>query len=508
MGPQVGSGRIQAAPVAQIVRPGPSFVPAPPGAMPQGVRPVFMPSQGSYVPPPPFAGYAPTSRSYIPPGAYQTMPQTAPQGIQSLQAPALARTMPHVVVPGASYVPPPPQQIVVRNGSFVPPPPTPVRVVVPGGSFVQPPPHAMQQPFPGATGPAPVATGSAAAPVSYLPPPAALAASGRPSYQPPVQLQTPQRYPQAQAQTASLSPPTSMSQPPTVPAVQALPPPVAQTVVAASGSTAGPPGVPTVVQSAAGGPPQQLAGGQVTETRVYSPVPAAPGVVPKTWQIGDRVRMKGISEGTQYYGKCFVVLALEGGQCRIKLEDSETMVIMPSTFLEPFDAPAAADPSETNGKVVGPSPSWLTEDAAATGQSQRAATDAGGRALQPGDLVRLVGKSLYEGKVYTVESADCGDGRVRVSCQLEGNAVSRMAFDPAILELVSAASPTSAGAAPVSPVAAAAAAAAAPTEGQVEAVRAVATAPAEQHADAAGIGAGGLAPEQPGVGPAVAAPVY
>jgi hypothetical protein len=64
--------------------------------------------------------------------------------------------------------------------------------------------------------------------------------------------------------------------------------------------------------------------------------------------------------------------------------------------------------------------------------------DGNGNQLQAGDVVKLRGKSQYEGQFFSIESTDVGDGRVRVCLQLSATAVTRMAFDPQHLEKVTA----------------------------------------------------------------------
>lgn len=148
--------------------------------------------------------------------------------------------------------------------------------------------------------------------------------------------------------------------------------------------------------------------------------------------------MKGLTQGSPYFGKVFVVDSQTGtGQVRVKVEGVEnTVMIMPAAYLEPAVG-AAVDLTAAHGQAVGHTPQWLAQEARAEDAAEaQPAADALGNVLQAGDLVRLKGRSQYDGQVFTVESTDVGDGRVRVSLQLSETAVSRMAFDPAHLELV------------------------------------------------------------------------
>lgn len=149
--------------------------------------------------------------------------------------------------------------------------------------------------------------------------------------------------------------------------------------------------------------------------------------------------MKGLSQGTPYFGQVFTVETpnVGNGQARVKAQNSDTVMIMSAAYLEPADAAAPVDAAAMHGQAVGHTPQWLAQDASTNGaQTQRATADGAENDLQAGDLVRLKGQSQYSGQVFTVESADVGDGRVRVSLQLSETSVSRMAFDPSFLERV------------------------------------------------------------------------
>jgi len=126
-----------------------------------------------------------------------------------------------------------------------------------------------------------------------------------------------------------------------------------------------------------------------------------------------------------------------GNQARLFEEGNENRVmIMSVTYLEPAVG-AALDPTASHGQVLGHTPQWLAQESnIETQESKGIPADGLGNALQVGDLVCLKGQSQYTGQVFTVEATDVGDGRVRVSLQLSETAVSRMAFDPAHLELV------------------------------------------------------------------------
>lgn len=150
--------------------------------------------------------------------------------------------------------------------------------------------------------------------------------------------------------------------------------------------------------------------------------------------------MKGLSQDSNLFGQVFVVESTFGdNQVRAKLEGSETVMVLQPSYIELFDGSSPVDPSACHGQAMGPSPAWLQDgdkDAAAETQPEKTVLDGNGNVLQVGSLVQLRGRSNYDGKVLTVESTDVGDGRVRVTLQLADNAVSRMAFDPAHLELV------------------------------------------------------------------------
>jgi len=238
--------------------------------------------------------------------------------------------------------------------------------------------------------------------------------------------------------------------------LQAMPPQMAAPAAAVSylppgvqAGAPGMPGIPGAVQLA-----QLPAGHQVMQTLVHKPVPAPPGQM-CGFQPGDRVRMKGLSQGAPYFGQIFIVETPNcgNGQARVKLEGSETVMIMSPSYLESAQGAAPVDPSAAHGQAIGHTPAWLAQDASAGLQQQpqqlqhqqqpqqpQPAMDGNGNVLQVGDLVRLRGKSQYDGQVFTVESADVGDGRVRISLQLSETSVTRMAFDPAHLELATVSS--------------------------------------------------------------------
>jgi len=180
-------------------------------------------------------------------------------------------------------------------------------------------------------------------------------------------------------------------------------------------------------------------GQQVLQTVVHKPVLAPPGQV-CGFQPGERVRLKGLSQGAPYFGQTFVVDTPNcgNGQARVKLEGSETVMIMAPQYLESASA-TSADASSVHGQAIGHTPAWLAQASQSQlqpqPQQQQQAVDGNGNVLQVGDLVRLRGKSQYDGQVFTLEATDVGDGRVRISLQLSETAVTRMAFDPAHLEL-------------------------------------------------------------------------
>jgi len=356
---------------------------------PQMLQPFPRPQQtGSWVPAPimqpqPQGGsYVPLPQGVPPPGP---MPMVLAPGHQLGQPPApppghqqlfLQQPGPQQGMPLLLQQPGPQVQVV------------PQACLNPGASYVPPP-----QPYP-TYGAGPVA------PASYVPPP-------MPQHAQPPQQQPPQQQPPQQLQAMPVAQFGS---------VQQLPPQAQQ-----------------VLQQAA--PGQQVVG-----TTVHQPVQAAPAQVTQAGvRPGERVRMKGISQGSPYFDKVFIIESLmAGNQARLYEEGNENRVmIMSVTYLEPAVG-TALDPTASHGQVLGHTPQWLAQEASAeVAQTQGAGpSDGHGHTLQVGDHVCLKGQSQYTGQVFTVEATDVGDGRVRVSLQLSETAVSRMAFDPAHLDLV------------------------------------------------------------------------
>eukprot|EP00405_Crypthecodinium_cohnii_P045362 CAMPEP_0206585136 /NCGR_PEP_ID=MMETSP0325_2-20121206/36221_1 /ASSEMBLY_ACC=CAM_ASM_000347 /TAXON_ID=2866 /ORGANISM="Crypthecodinium cohnii, Strain Seligo" /LENGTH=441 /DNA_ID=CAMNT_0054092593 /DNA_START=106 /DNA_END=1431 /DNA_ORIENTATION=+ len=204
------------------------------------------------------------------------------------------------------------------------------------------------------------------------------------------------------------------------------------------GSTGLWPGAPAPTQSVQMGP------GQVATT-VHQPVPA-PRSHPSNFRPGDQVRMKGISSSSPYFGKVFLVESNEygSGTIKIKAPGSETLMIMPPSYLELAEGPPVDPAAAVMSQVSGPSPTWLTRDTTGPGQDA-GGKDGTGRGLKVGDWVRLRSQSNYDGRVFTVESGDVGDGRVRIVLQLGQGTTSRMAIEPEHLELVASTAPPAAG---------------------------------------------------------------
>lgn len=349
---------------------------------------------------------------------HQAMPMAMPQVQRMMHGQAIpGQPMPVPMAMPSGAGGPPQMYYGASQGSYVPPPHMQMPIQMRQPSYVPAPgSYVLQQPAQG----------------SYVPPPGAQIVHQQ-VHQPqlvPPQAQAPQLVHTMRHVVAGPSyvPPAPYTMQGGLSA-----PAVASYVPAPQMYTGQPMPVPTGAQ------PQHFGQGQVMQTRVHQPVLAPPGAVPTSLRPGERVRMKGIAQGSPYFGKTFIVEAHEfgSGSVRIKLEGTDTVMVMSPTYLEPADGAAPVDPSTVHGQAVGHTPAWLMQDSA--GQTQRAATDGAGQTLQPGDLVQLRGQSQYNGKVFTVESTDVGDGRVRVNFQISENAVSRMAFDPSHLELVSSA---------------------------------------------------------------------
>mmetsp|Transcript_82081 Transcript_82081/g.266013 ORF Transcript_82081/g.266013 Transcript_82081/m.266013 type:complete len:394 (+) Transcript_82081:46-1227(+) len=161
-------------------------------------------------------------------------------------------------------------------------------------------------------------------------------------------------------------------------------------------------------------------------TTVHAPVRVA--ALPQPFPPGARVRMKGVAANSPFAGSVLVVTSEpdRSGQLRLQPEGAGpgTALLLSPAMLESADTAPAPQPAPAPPPVA-----WL-EGGCAEGQS----------GLRPGDQVRLRGQAAnrqYEGKALIVEAADVGDGtgRVRVVVQHETH-VSRLALDPAHLELV------------------------------------------------------------------------
>lgn len=178
------------------------------------------------------------------------------------------------------------------------------------------------------------------------------------------------------------------------------------------------------------GAPQAAPGVRISAPQQVAPAQHVASVA--SVQGGERVRLKGIAQNSPYYGKTFIVEVpnVGNGQARVKLEGTETSMVMSPAFLESAHAPMA-EPANFP-QVAGHNPAWLNDNM----QAQSAKADGLGNQLQAGDHVQLRGKSQYTGCAMTVEAIDCGDGRVRVTLQKPDGSMSRMAFDPQHLERV------------------------------------------------------------------------
>merc|ERR1712190_340578 len=112
-----------------------------------------------------------------------------------------------------------------------------------------------------------------------------------------------------------------------------------------------------MVPGLAVGPPQAAPG-----VRISAPQPVG---VPQVTSVvgvraaGERVRLKGIAQNSPYYGKTFIVEVpnLGNGQARVKLEGTETSMVMAPTFLESANTPLA-EPFANVPHVAGHNPAW------------------------------------------------------------------------------------------------------------------------------------------------------